>query len=785
MAGSTVKMGVDVTQFKQGMKEAQNSVKTLDAALKYNEKQMKSSGNAEKDFTTQANLLNAKLKEQKTVASNAEKALKEMEKNGVRTSSSAYQDMQRQLINAQSAILDTEAAINSLGTAEQATAQNAVQLSDSVASIGKKMSLQQVQEGLGKISESLKNAAGFALELGKNLVSSLMEGAQWADDLMTNSVIFGIDAETLQKWDRAATHFDVTVESFVKSRQKLSTNLKYGSKETEEAFRELLGDNWKSYTLANDNGVLVKKYKDVEDVLWEVGGALSALDRNNPNTDALAQKLLGRSWSEMLPLFTHTREEFDAFMDDTSTVSDEATENLADLQEAVDSLQYEFGVTVHELEGALAPALTEVSNIITGIVKEFNDYLKTEEGQEKMKALSDAVVSLFEGMKDIKPGDVIDTAKSILDGIVGALQWISENWESVAHGIEAIAIAWGLIKVTEGTTALINFGNGLRGLGTGSGTPAPVPSGGTGTGVGTAGTGTALASAGATAAGGATFGAEISAAMAGGGFSGVAVAAAPVVAMAVGIALEKDRQKRKTEEQDMHLAVAAAIDEIAGDNRTADFIRRAALATGPERDENGNTIGQGFFVSMNPGDIDGMLKELKGLDESQMSALMEALRNYSPITAGNYSDTMLQNFLKGEGGYETWQLQALLENITSALEQAAGEGGLPLDVKPVIEDPAAANATIRDAIGTVVVPVEGDPTLMGYPHANGLFSVPWDGYPAILHKGERVVPAAQANNYNSNIYFGNVNLNNGLEIEALTESIDRRNRRQRSGYGAN
>jgi hypothetical protein len=103
----------------------------------------------------------------------------------------------------------------------------------------------------------------------------------------------------------------------------------------------------------------------------------------------------------------------------------------------------------------------------------------------------------------------------------------------------------------------------------------------------------------------------------------------------------------------------------------------------------------------------------------------------------------------------------------------------------VIEDPAAANAAIRDAIGTVVVPVEGDPTMMGYPHANGLFSVPWDGYPAILHKGERVVPAAQANNYNSNIYFGNVNLNNGLEIEALTDSIDRRARRQRNGYGAN
>jgi hypothetical protein len=68
--------------------------------------------------------------------------------------------------------------------------------------------------------------------------------------------------------------------------------------------------------------------------------------------------------------------------------------------------------------------------------------------------------------------------------------------------------------------------------------------------------------------------------------------------------------------------------------------------------------------------------------------------------------------------------------------------------------------------------------------ANGIWSVPWDGYPAILHKGERVMPARENQQYTYNTYFGNVNLNNGLEIEALTESIDRRNRRQRSGYGS-
>ena len=107
-------------------------------------------------------------------------------------------------------------------------------------------------------------------------------------------------------------------------------------------------------------------------------------------------------------------------------------------------------------------------------------------------------------------------------------------------------------------------------------------------------------------------------------------------------------------------------------------------------------------------------------------------------------------------------------DILSAMQTAADElSTLPAEVASAVE-----NANI-----TVVVPSAG-----GY--ANGLFSVPWDGYPAILHKGERVLTARENQQYTYNNYFGNVSLNNGLEIDALTDSIARRNQRQRSGFGA-
>lgn len=61
--------------------------------------------------------------------------------------------------------------------------------------------------------------------------------------------------------------------------------------------------------------------------------------------------------------------------------------------------------------------------------------------------------------------------------------------------------------------------------------------------------------------------------------------------------------------------------------------------------------------------------------------------------------------------------------------------------------------------------------------------IPFNGYDSMLNRGSNSLGASNSSNYTSNVYFGSVNLNNGMEVEALTESIDRRNRNVRKGYG--
>ena len=84
-----------------------------------------------------------------------------------------------------------------------------------------------------------------------------------------------------------------------------------------------------------------------------------------------------------------------------------------------------------------------------------------------------------------------------------------------------------------------------------------------------------------------------------------------------------------------------------------------------------------------------------------------------------------------------------------------------------------------------IMPFAGMGSIPG--RANGLPFVPFDGYPALLHKGERVVPAREVNNsrnFSSNLYVESMIMNNGTDAEGLADAIAAANRRTMSGFGS-
>ena len=315
----TTKLEVEYSQFKKGFAEAQASVKTLDAELKLSEAQFKATGDAEKYAADQAALLQQKLNAQKDAAKNAEQMLLNLYKRGVAPTSTEYQRMAQKMLNAQAAVASTQAELNKLNTKQQEAAGSAKTLTDEVSKIGKNVSLQNISDGISKVTDGMERAYRTAVRFGRTVMRSMMDATGWADDVMTRAIEYGTDVETIQKMDRVAAFIDTDVDTIIRAKDQLSKNQKN--------LAELLG-------ISTDG-------RNVDDVFWEAGEAIMNLGDGMDKSD-YAMKIFGKSWRELLPLFTAGREEYESLMESQEVLSAEQVETLAKADDEIQKVQNEI-----------------------------------------------------------------------------------------------------------------------------------------------------------------------------------------------------------------------------------------------------------------------------------------------------------------------------------------------------------------------------------------------------------------------------------------------------------
>ena len=672
MADVTVKMGVSgVAQFKTGMTEAQAAVKTFDAALKANEKQLKATGNAENYMQAQTTLLNGKLKEQEKIAKNAEQALKQMEANGVKTTSKSYQDMQRKLIEAQSAMLDTQMELDGLGTKAADATGKTDKLGDSLGGLNKKISLDQ-------------------------------DEFQRMQKLVTNGL-------------------DTSVDALLNAQSKLNKNIGKGNKETMDTMREL------GLLFSTGKGEEHLITEDSVELFWKAGQALMQME-DAFDKEAAAQAMFGRSWKELIPLFTEYKslDEYNAALAEQNVVSEDTVKSLAELNDEVGKLIGDFETLKTETIGALAPALTAGAEALDGLLSRILEYLKTPEGQQALDDLGKAVEGLFSDLSSIDPEAVVQGFSDVFNKIVGGVQWIVDNKDTVVGALEAIVIGWGALKITGGALEIVKLIQGIQGLTAGSAAAAAGEAG---------------------AAAGASWG---------GAFASAVLKAAPWL-----LFLYETLKPSGSATDNLDLAYA-----------------------------NGQVTEAGYqFWNNNMDQWENRLGAV-GNRYGDLGTLVNTPEALNIIANPSIDD----------------------EEVFRQLEETLGLKPVDVNVDPVVGENAAAD--IAEQIGTVEINGvvhftdengnnigvtsdffgTGEPTgkvrkptkkLPG--HANGLYSVPFDGYTAVLHKDERIVPArevAASRNYNSNLYVESMYMNNGTDAAGLAAAMAAAQRRTMRGYGS-
>lgn len=766
MADVSVKMGVSgLAQFKQSMTDASASVKTLDAALKANEKAMKQNGQTESYMATQANLLNAKLKEQGNVARAAEQALKQMEANGVQKTSASYQTMQRRMIEARSAMMDTEEQIRTLGTASLESSGQTDKLADSLGGLNKRISLEQVSSAVKSITGGLENAAKKAVDLGEKLFNVIMDSAAQADDISTMATRLGLTDEQVQQMMYVANRFEAPVEAMAKSWKRLKNNMASDSDEIKEAFAEL-GVSTREFMGGKYGDV--GPTRDYLDVFWEVGDALMAMT-DASEQERIAQKLLGRSWDEMIPLFTKGREAYEAALKAAPTASEEAVEGAASLNDRVKELEASWETLKLQALETIAPALEKGADAIANILDKVTGFLQTEKGQELLDKLGESVSNLFGDLANISAEEVESNVTSVLTALTGGLEWLADNWSGVKDALVKIVEGWALLKITGGAADVLKLVQGVMGL---------------------AGGGSAAAAAGASA--GASWG---------GAFASAVMKAAPWL-----LFLYETLKPGETADDSLVDANGNLTEEGLLNFRD----QRARAARGETQDN------VWYDLIMEAGEI--VQEAAKLWDDT---AGIQALARYA--TSGNKEQLAADLQALGYVLQEAGKMEALdaprvyVENDKSQVIHKDRRTGATIPqidpnrpeleiydipIEALLQAPEDAAEDLEKQVGAVTLPVQlmfsgfggknpfesGNPLLnfLGFgSHANGLPWVPFDGYLAMLHKGERVLTAGQNRQYtiNNNTYFSDVHLHNGLEIDALSDSINRRNAQEQRGYG--
>ena len=162
-----VKMGADISSFKSGIAAAKSEVKTLDQQMKMLDATMKAEGRSEQTLNQQMQTLNSRMTAQKSIANQAEAALKAMTEKGVDPAGEAYQRMARELLAAQTGMMETQATINEMGQTAEKAAGGVEQLESGLNGISKKISLEQVRSGIDAIDKGLESAAKKAINRQK------------------------------------------------------------------------------------------------------------------------------------------------------------------------------------------------------------------------------------------------------------------------------------------------------------------------------------------------------------------------------------------------------------------------------------------------------------------------------------------------------------------------------------------------------------------------------------------------------------------------------------------
>lgn len=457
-------------EFKKALSEINQSFKVLGSEMKLVSSQFDKNDQSVEALTARNTVLNKEIEAQKQKIETLKKALENAAtsfgENDRRT-----QAWQIQLNNAEAALNDMERELQQNNDALDRAAgefddaeKQADDFGDEVEDAGK-----QSDDAGGKFEKlgAVCKAAGVAIAAafaavsaaavaaGKALVDMAVEGAAYADTVLTESTVTGIATDKLQEYMYAAELVDVSTETLTKSMAKQIKSMKSatdGSKTMVAAY-DALGV---SVTDANGN------MRDSDTVYWELIDALGKVE-NETERDALAMTILGKSAQELNPLIEAGAQRMQELGEEARNAGYVLSEDMLAAYGALDdNLQY-LKVNAEGAKNALGtvllPVLTELSGTGVELLADFTKGISDANGDigkmsdvigEILPKALDAVMEYVPELLEVIASIVGSLGQAIIDNLPVIVESASQIILSILNGLIA-----GLPQITNGALQLV------------------------------------------------------------------------------------------------------------------------------------------------------------------------------------------------------------------------------------------------------------------------------------------------------------------------------------------
>lgn len=317
-------------------------LRKVDAALAANRSeielvaaQYKSAGDKSEMFRQKGALLEDSVSLQRQKVGELSEALQRAEQE-YGDNAEAVLDLKRQLADANTELIGMEDQLEENNREMREGGDAADPMREALSDIANKLGI-DIPPGIEKVSTKILGAAVAAGGIGiaiKEGIELMKEMASYADDVLTESVISGIDTQVYQQIKYMDGLMDVstdTVTSTLSRIKRAMDDAANGSEELEKKFRTL------GVAVTDQNGNL----RDSWEVYLEVIDALGSM-RNETERDAIAMDLMGRSAGDLNPLIEAGADRMQELADEAERVgyvlSDEQLASAGGFQDVLDKL---------------------------------------------------------------------------------------------------------------------------------------------------------------------------------------------------------------------------------------------------------------------------------------------------------------------------------------------------------------------------------------------------------------------------------------------------------------